>query len=80
MREIPVADLTESEAVEELTRLADEIAAHDLASQGCRGSAIKAGASSSAKALARLPGSFWNGLALSCSSKGAIAALTSSRL
>jgi len=31
MPEIPLSDLTEAEAAEELTRLADEIAAHDLA-------------------------------------------------
>ena len=30
MSQKPVADLTEAEAVEELTKLADEIAAHDI--------------------------------------------------
>lgn len=49
-------------------------------SHGCSGSACNAGASRSAKALARLPGSFWNGLLLSLSSNGSIASLTSSTL
>jgi len=37
---------------------------------------MSAGASTAQKVLARLPGSFWNGLSLSRVSKPAIAALT----
>lgn len=44
---------------------------------GLRGGAVEAGASARRRRCRRLPGSFWNSLALSCSSKGAIAALTS---
>jgi hypothetical protein len=47
-------------------------------SQGCSGSACNAGASRSAKALARLPGSFWKDLLFRRCSNGSIASFTSS--